>query len=474
MHRRDVLKGAAGLAAYASVASGVSCAPSAAVSDGSLSEDIEAESTMGTLGSIYKRSAIYVPAPCAETTLLVGPNDKLTSFSFPYHQQQARVIVRDYASGAQIASANWPAANTGGGTAIVANGVVHVFAASPFVGAANQVLHGVLDQNWSMSTPAVVHTATAPMNICNLGITASPLGYIMSLETQQTQQVYFLRSADLNSWSPIGTPMATGVYLGSPKIYWSQRRGCFFLTFLRYVGGKFETAVAKFTADLNSYVIAPHPLIAPDGAGETINASDMTMAEQDGITHLIYLDGDQTSYANYRAAIYPGSMEDLWEEFFPFEQAPNPPPPATGNILPQMTGGTTASVTISASDTHTAGFHAWHAADRNSSTFYHCGAAAYPHWWKSDFPQPVTPTSYGIKCRPGFAGQAPKDFTLAALVNGTWTAIDTRSGVTGYQDGVFKDFTVAAPVGASSFRLLVTANVEGSANLSFAEIELRT
>jgi hypothetical protein len=433
---------------------------------------------MTTTATIYKRASVYVPQPCSETTIIVAPNGKLVTLTFLYHQTTARIVVRDFWTGNEIATAPWPAQGTGGGTAIVADGTVHVFAALGFIHTAgNSIVHAVFDANWVLSTPQVVWTATAPDNVCNLGITASPHGYVMSIETQQAnRQLFFLKSTDLTTWSAVGTPWATGEYLGSPKIYWSQRRGCFFVTYLRFIGSKFHTYLAKVPANLNSYTIAPNALVSPDGQGETSNTSDMTIAEYDGVTHLIYMDGEQTAYTNYRASSFMGTMERLWEQFFPFEQVTAPPsPPPSGNVLPQMTGPTTAGVTISASDQYgPLPFYPWQAADRNESTFYHCSnTVAYPHWWRPDLAGPATIISYGVKCRPGFPAQAPKDFSLQALVSGNWVTVDQRSGVTGYQDGLFKDFIVASPVATSAYRLFVTANVEGSANLSFGEIDLR-
>lgn len=430
---------------------------------------------MTTLAKIYKRASVYASAPCPETTIIVAPDGRLVTLTFWYKEPAAKIIIRDFWAGSTIAEAPLAQLRTGGGTAIVANGQVHVFCALPFVGTAAQIVKATFDANWNLSSPEVIHTAVAPNNPCNLGICASPLGYVISVETQQVGQVYFLRSADLATWTPIGTPMSTGVYLGSPKIYWSQRRGCFFLTYLVNSDGKFHTAVAKFAPDLNGFQVAPNYLLSPDGQGETGNTSDMTLVEVDGITHLVYLDGNQTAYTNYRAAVYLGPLEQLWEEFFPFVPVVVEPVPETGNVIPQMTGPTTGGVVISASSQYfNNAFLPWHAADRNQASCWHSsGTTAYPHRWRIDFPAAKTISSYAIKCRDGQAGQAPKNFRLETLVNGSWVAADTQADITGYQVGVFKEFTLQAPVTATSFSIVTTANVEASANLSFSEIELR-
>jgi len=426
---------------------------------------------MKTLPGIFKRSGVYLPAPTQETTIIKAPSGQVVTLTFT--SEQSKLTVRDFASGSVITEVNWPVTKTGGGTAIVSDGVLYVFASAPFITpAGNSIVRAQFDSNWVMSTPVTVYTATAPDNLCNLGICASPCGFVMSCETQQpAHQVFFLKSTDLTNWSAVGTAIASGAYIGSPKIHYSQRRNLFFLTLLRQVNGNlYYTAVAKLPPSLSSYEIASNALVYPDGAGETLNASDLTMVEANGKTCMVYLDGDQTAYGNYRAALYDGTMEQLWEQFFPLSGIS--PPPGTTNQIPAMTGPNTSGVTMSASDSFQyASFLPWMAADRDGSTFWHCNTSvAYPHWLQVMFSTAKTINSYSIKPRSGFVNQSPKTFTLQGL-NGSWVTLDAQSNQS-YTDGVAKIFTLASAATYTSFRWVMDSNVEGSTNLSIGEVEL--
>lgn len=430
---------------------------------------------MSTLPKLYRRTAPYIPAPCYETTLFEGIDGKLTTVSYEYSDTHARLIFRDFFTASELATYDWEQPRMAGGTVIVANGLVHVFVAAPFVGTANQVVHIAFDNNWQPSQRQPVYTATAPDNICNLGICSSPFGYVMSLETMQPgRQIFFLRSTDLVNWAEVGNPISTGQYLGSPKIFWSQRRGCFFVTYLRKPGDQFFTAAARMPQDLSTFTIASQALVFPDGAGEQVNASDLTMVEKDGVVHVLYFDGNQLVPASSRAAAYFGTMEDLWEEFFPFTVEAAPPSNQYINLIPQMTGPTTSSATITASSQFFNGaFLPWHAADRNPASFWHCNnQVQYPHSWQASFAAAKTVKSYSITCRDPLPGQAPKNFSLMALINSSWQTIDTQQNVSGYVVGSPKTFTLPASITSTAFMLVVGANVEGSANLSFSEIAL--
>lgn len=436
-----------------------------------------------TLPKIYKRSGVYVPTPCEETTILEAPDGRIITLTFSYPIQR-KILVREYPTGQLLAEIPIPV-GTGGGTAIVSDGVIHVFLASPFVlQPANDILHGIISSDWTLGPLSVVYSATGTDNICNLGIVSSPHGFIMNVETQQAaRQVFFLRSTNLVNWSEVGSPMATGDYLGSPKIWYSARRNEFFLTFLKrqMPSGKYYTTVARLPADLSTYeeFAGNHVLVFPDGAGETLNASDLTMVEMDGQTHMVYLDGTQNDpqYTNYRSAFFDGSMNDLWEIFFPMAAShvvPPPIPAETGlNMLPAMTSNTTAGWSVGASTVLNAGVAAWHAADRNPGSFWHNQqVAAYPHeWWATGPEIPIY--SFAIKPRSGYPAQGPKNFTVSAKVGNSWQVVKTVTNAV-YAEGQFTTFALDEPIMASGFRLNVTANGNSDGNLSIGDIEIRS
>lgn len=435
-----------------------------------------------TLPAIFKRSGVYVPTPCEETTIIEAPDGRIVTLTFSYPVQH-KILVRSYPSGQMIAEIPVPA-GAGGGTAIVSDGVIHVFLASPFVlQPANNILHGIIDANWSLGPLSVVYTATGTDNICNLGIASSPHGFIMSVETQQAaRQVFFLRSTNLVNWSEVGAPMATGDYLGSPKIWYSQRRNEFFLTFLKrqMPSGKYYTTVARLPPNLLTYqeFAGDHVLVFPDGVGETLNASDLTMVEVRGKTYMVYLDGTQNdpTYTNYRAAFFDGSMDELWGRFFPVvPPVISPPvPPETGvNALPAMTGPITSGWSAGASSVFSPSMTAWNAVDRTAATFWHCQPSipAPPEWWVTGPEVPIY--SFAIMPRAGYAGQAPKNFSVSVKIGNGWQNVKSFNNAT-CAEGQFTTFRLDQPVMASGLRIVTTANGNSDGNVSIGEVEIRS
>ena len=57
----------------------------------------------------------------------------------------------------------------------------------------------------------------------------------------------------------------------------------------------------------------------PQGAaaGEGCNNSDVDLIEIDGKTHVYYSTGDQATWGELRQAIYPGTMAEFFESYFP-------------------------------------------------------------------------------------------------------------------------------------------------------------
>lgn len=327
--------------------------------------------------------------------------------------------------------------------------------------------------NWS--SPVVVFTATSGMGFYNTSVAKHTMSGTYRMVVETTDPAYpsnyfvfhFLDGANPVTWamlphvfknaaSYVNCPMIryVGDVLHMPFMEWTGSQHC---TFTAWSFDHGATWARGYGLDGETIPLVP-------ATGEGNNNSDMTLCEFEGKTYIAYGAGDQTSWLECKTAVYPGTMEQYFAQFFPTS-----PPPQ--NLLPAMTSASTGGVTISASDTHVT-FVAWYAADRAPATFWHSSdAVSYPHWWRADFAAPQTISSYSIKCRPGFVSQGPKNFTFQGLNGATWVTLDTRANQT-YVDGVAKHFALSTPASYSSFRVLIESNVEGSANLSIGEVEL--
>jgi hypothetical protein len=177
------------------------------------------------------------------------------------------------------------------------------------------------------------------------------------------------------------------------------------------------------------------------------------------------------------------------------------------DVIPTMTGPSTAGVTITASSEVTSSVEedfgpAWFAADDSNSTEWKDtgnaggpGGNALPSWWNADFDTGANTvdrkaiTSYSIRAV-DFAGgldNAPTAWRLItgnfdtgtfATDTGKWTLEDERSGQTGWATSERRSFTLpGADTGTVEarrhWRLFFTA-VDGDTELNIAEIEMFT
>lgn len=250
--------------------------------------------------------------PFHETSVL-NFNRQLILITFV---NESQFVVRDYETGNEIATRTW----TGGGwagTAIVRNGVIHIFG-NKDVGGDHSIVHSTLDGSYDPSSPTTVYTILAT-NIANLGITAGPDGYVMSLEMPSAQTIRFIKSEDLETWEVIGNDYTPGGYIGSPKIYYTN--GAYYVSYLASpdYGVVFFTAIARSNDSLDSLSLSENPLLYPEFWKDDRNASDLTLAEDNnGNVVGVWCDGNQLGVAHLRKAIYDRmSLQSLFESLFP-------------------------------------------------------------------------------------------------------------------------------------------------------------
>jgi hypothetical protein len=328
--------------------------------------------------------------------------------------------------------------------------------------------------NWT--APVVVFTATAGMGFYNTSVAKHTMSgkYRMMVETTDPSYpanhfvVHLLGATNPAEWTMLPPVFKNDSYVNCPVVRYVG--DTLYMLYMALLEGNHTTVAARsidhgvtwsvgFGADGQTAALFP-------SVGEGNNNSDATICEFGGETFLIYGRGNQESWLECTSAVYPGTMKQFFEQFFPAF--------TIGNLLPAMTGDTVSGVTISASGMlATTAFHPWKAADRAPSTFWHSpNVDTFPCWWRVDFETPKSVVSYSIKCRAGFPAQGPKNCVLQGFDGAAWVTLDARSGQT-YQDGVAKKFILAgASAPCTAFRLVIDSNVEGSVNVSIGEIEI--
>lgn len=265
-----------------------------------------------------------------ETTLIVFKNQLLTiSFKRGGFKKNGNpgIIVRDFKTKTILQDIDWV---NGGvlGTAIVADGVIHIFGTTHN---GQNIVHSVLDLNFVPSLGKVVYTNNIT-TLYNVGICFNGDKYVMLVETQaRNHQAVFLTATDLINWELIGS-LTTDAYFGGPKILYVD--GVYYMTCLKSAealnvskiqfGGShtnrlslsshLHTTIARST-DLQAFIFSKFSIITPI-VGEGSNNSDLTMVEFENVVYGLYLDGDQTTYANLRCFTYAGTMTNFIKEFF--------------------------------------------------------------------------------------------------------------------------------------------------------------
>lgn len=230
--------------------------------------------------------------------------------------------VRDFRTGEVLATHAW----CGGlGSAIVGkqDGLIHIFGSTDWGSNNNAVLHSVLDEcSFAPSTPNIVMQTNSAYRVFNTDVCWDGAQYVMTYETQSG--IYFATSPMLDlPFSPVmNASIHQGQYCACPSI--DSVDDWYFLTYLSHTGdGRYVTQVSR-SQDLLTWQdftgSAAYPayicLLAPDGPGEGINASDVSFAECDGTVYGVYLDGDQQTWAHLRTFVYFGTIRQLMGEFF--------------------------------------------------------------------------------------------------------------------------------------------------------------
>lgn len=222
------------------------------------------------------------------------------------------VRIRRFSTGEVIAEKSWPGMM---GSAIVEDGVIHIYGNSAWDQLGNKLLHSTLAADFtpSAATEVLSNNPARPFAFYNTSICKDASGFKMVVET--SQGVFFADSADLVNWAWSDGQLYRGKYVGCPSIHYLD--GAHHLTMLVDLGEgarpRWVTNVAKSLDDCVTFTYGK-TLLSP-GSGEGVNASDVDVIEFGGKVYGVFMDGDQKTYAHVRTFIYDGSMAQMFAEF---------------------------------------------------------------------------------------------------------------------------------------------------------------
>lgn len=144
------------------------------------------------------------------------------------------------------------------------------------------------------------------------------------------------------------------------------------------------------------------------------------------------------------------------------------------DIIPLMSGATTAGVTMSASGQLSAATAAWKAGDNSTATFWtsSVNVSTTPQWLKVDFGANMTVATYTVRASTTIA-RSPKDFKLQGSADAsTWFDLDTQTSAPAWASKEVRAYSVAVPAAYRYYRIYITAT-QTSANLaSIGETEM--
>jgi hypothetical protein len=214
--------------------------------------------------------------------------------------------------------------------AIVEGDTVHVFAPDS-KGAKD---NAITNENWFQD---IQHFTTTDLktwkrelaiprvggeHLLNSSICRDDQGFIMAYETDKPVAFCFkfARSKDLYHWNKVPDLVFTGEkkeYSACPVIRYFKPYYYVIYLHAAVPGHNGWVSFLARSKDLAAWQLSPKNPILEAGEGEGKNNSDVDLIELDGKTYVYYATGDQQTWSNLKKAVYPGSMQEFFESYFP-------------------------------------------------------------------------------------------------------------------------------------------------------------
>ncbi|WP_147444149.1 MULTISPECIES: Ig-like domain-containing protein [Corallococcus] len=159
------------------------------------------------------------------------------------------------------------------------------------------------------------------------------------------------------------------------------------------------------------------------------------------------------------------------------EEAAPPPPLAMrasqqgldcgSSLVPQMTGATLPSGTVTRSGAYGTTYEAWQTFDRNINSMWISSAGVAPAWIAYEWADgPKTVTHYALQyANGGITTRAPRTFTLQGWNGSAWVVVDTRPNEINWSGFERREYAVTSPGAYAKYRLNVTEDNDSRAGI---------
>ncbi len=159
-------------------------------------------------------------------------------------------------------------------------------------------------------------------HLLNSSVCQDEQGFLMAYESNQPVAFCFkfARSHNLAAWQKVPGLVFTGEkneYSACPVIRYVKP---FYYVIYLHAAIPGHNGWVSFLArskDLATWQLSPRNPILEAGADEGSNNSDVDLIEVGGKTYVYYATGDQQTWGDLKFAVYPGSMREFFESYFP-------------------------------------------------------------------------------------------------------------------------------------------------------------
>ncbi|HVV72898.1 MAG TPA: hypothetical protein VHI52_15595, partial [Verrucomicrobiae bacterium] len=130
----------------------------------------------------------------------------------------------------------------------------------------------------------------------------------------------FARASNLAHWTKLEGLVFTGMgseYSACPVLRYVAP--FYYVIYLHAAvpGHKGWVSFLASSKDLEQWELSPLNPILEASEGEGVNNSDVDLFEYEGNTYLFYATGDQQTWGSLRVAMFPGTMREFYESYFP-------------------------------------------------------------------------------------------------------------------------------------------------------------
>ncbi|MBN2291296.1 MAG: alpha-L-fucosidase [Pirellulales bacterium] len=167
-------------------------------------------------------------------------------------------------------------------------------------------------------------------HLFNTSVCKEDQGYLITYESNVPVKwcTKFARSKDLKTWTKIEGLVFTGLSErpnGANSVIRYVKPYYYIIFGYGPIPGHFGwlTGIAR-SKDLVTWEMSPkNPMLEPRrGGDEGRNNTDADLCEIDGKTHIYYCSGDQATWGELREAVFPGTLKEFCESYFPAGVAP--------------------------------------------------------------------------------------------------------------------------------------------------------